>query len=259
MKKISRRIFTKKLAQVGLSYPFLFSGAGSLVHATKALGETFNPESPAIPDGTEFDFIIVGSGAGGGPLASNLAKAGNRVLVIEAGSKQLNRNSYIPVFHGTSTEDPRMCWSFFVNHYQDLKQQKRDSKYVDKKGILYPRASTLGGCTAQNAMITLYPDNRDWDAIAQITGDRSWESAGMRKYFERLEKATYVNPSQAPGSRHGYQGWLTTEQNDPSLLFKDKEIFAIALAAISHELGDLKAQKILKDFISFYIKIMEII
>jgi choline dehydrogenase-like flavoprotein len=33
----------------------------------------------------EYDFVIVGSGAGGGPLAGNLAKAGYRVCLLEAG------------------------------------------------------------------------------------------------------------------------------------------------------------------------------
>ena len=35
---------------------------------------------------SQFDYIIVGSGAGGGPLAARLALTGKKVLVIEAGS-----------------------------------------------------------------------------------------------------------------------------------------------------------------------------
>lgn len=35
-----------------------------------------------------YDYIVVGSGAGGGPLASRLARANNTVLLIESGDDQ---------------------------------------------------------------------------------------------------------------------------------------------------------------------------
>jgi choline dehydrogenase-like flavoprotein len=38
-------------------------------------------------------------------------------------------------------------------------------------GVLYPRGGCLSGCTAHNAMITVYRHNADWDAIAELTGD----------------------------------------------------------------------------------------
>src|SRR5688572_32197324 len=37
------------------------------------------------PATTPFDYIVVGSGAGGGPLAARLAEGGKRVLLLEAG------------------------------------------------------------------------------------------------------------------------------------------------------------------------------
>ena len=39
----------------------------------------------------EYNFIVVGSGAGGGPVAVNLAKAGYRVLVLENGGRRRAR------------------------------------------------------------------------------------------------------------------------------------------------------------------------
>ena len=49
----------------------------------------------------------------------------------------------------------------------------------------------MGGCTAHNAMILVYPHNADWDYIAELTGDASWKADNMHKYFERLETCRY--------------------------------------------------------------------
>ncbi len=147
----------------------------------------------------EYDFIVVGSGAGGGPLVCNLARAGANVLLIEAGGDHEKANDpvtndkyNIPAFHALSTEDPNLSWNFRVEHYTDRNQAKEDSKYQD--GIFYPRAGTLGGCTSHYAMITLYPHDSDWDHIAEITGDDSWAADEMRQYFDRLEKWLPMEP-----------------------------------------------------------------
>lgn len=40
-----------------------------------------------------YDYIVIGSGPGGGPLASNLARANYSVLLLEAGDSSPNGNS----------------------------------------------------------------------------------------------------------------------------------------------------------------------
>lgn len=96
---------------------------------------------------TDYEYVVVGSGAGGGPLASRLALAGHKTLLIEAGSDQgSNINETVPMYCFASSEDPKMRWDYYVKHYDNATRQALDPKLVkDKGGIWYPRAGTLGG------------------------------------------------------------------------------------------------------------------
>ncbi|MDQ3647076.1 MAG: GMC family oxidoreductase N-terminal domain-containing protein [Actinomycetota bacterium] len=206
-----------------------------------------------------FDYVIVGSGAGGGPLAARLAAAGHSVCVLEAGGAEEPISYQVPSFHGLATEEPDMRWDFFVRHYDDPDQQRRDTKFVDDAGgVLYPRAGTLGGCTAHNAMLTVYPHDRDWDDMAAIAEDESFNSETMRKHFERLEGCTYVDPPRPlprnrlaarivqrlpllrgvyeNASRHGYEGWLCTTLADPKLALGDKQLVDVVVSATKETL-----------------------
>jgi choline dehydrogenase len=108
------------------------------------------------------DFIIVGSGAGGGPLAANLAEAGFTVLLLEAGTDHQCPYYDVPIMQARASEDAEMRWDFFVRHYSSDEHQRRDSKFVvSQDGVLYPRGATLGGSTAVSALVTVYPHNSD--------------------------------------------------------------------------------------------------
>ena len=170
------------------------------------------------------DFIIVGSGAGGGPLAANLVEAGFSVLLLEAGDDHECPYYDVPIMQARASEDPQMRWDFFVRHYADDAQQKRDPKFVPARdGVLYPRGATLGGSTAVSALITLYPHNSDWDALAELTGDPDWSAEAMRARFQRLEAWRGRDPDPEhptrPGdaSRRGFNGWLKVTRADPRL------------------------------------------
>ena len=202
--------------------------------------------------GAPFEYVVVGSGAGGGTVAARLAEQGHRVLLLEAGGdprtmqgadpasngeNRMPADYDVPAFHALASENDATSWDFFVRHYTDQALQEKDPKYRDivdgqkVDGVLYPRAATLGGCTAHNAMILVYPHNEDWRFLEDLTGDSSWSPDSMRRYFERLEdchhrpfmrflaKVFRWNPT-----RHGFGGWLQTEIEVPEAAFDDKSL-----------------------------------
>jgi choline dehydrogenase-like flavoprotein len=284
-------------------------------------------EDAQSKDITPFDYIVVGSGAGGGPLACRLALAGKRVLLVEAGDDPVKAQpspacpgasigevTRVPGYHATSTEDGEMSWMFSVRHYADTGRQEKDAKYNQtpfdpnrspgasdaldpkyldphplggKQGIFYPRSSGLGGCTSHHAMILIAPNDKDWNYIADLTGDDSWVAEKMRPYFAKIERCLYIGAYNQflrrtlgliykiwrwlillfhPGNfvekgGHGVNGWQPTSFIDPYLVTtiakNDRSFFkAIVRAALAVLHGNSSLVALLKHSI-FRLRIVE--
>ncbi|RYO90772.1 hypothetical protein DL766_001411 [Monosporascus sp. MC13-8B] len=224
----------------------LAAGAAGLVALHAAVATTAN---------REYDYIIVGSGPGGAPLAANLAMAGQSVLLLEAGDDQGSNPTYADIANfNAAGNDPLSRWDFFVRHFADEADNARYEKttwrrpdgsfYVgldppagsERLGVFYPRAATLGGCAMHNGGICALPADDDWNLIANLTGDDTWAADNMRRYFVKMEQNEYL-PAGVPG--HSYDGYVHTTISDPSFIEVDSDVQKLASALVDLTGGDV--------------------
>lgn len=126
----------------------------SLVLAQAALFLSPATVSAACQNASEiYDYIVVGSGPGGGVVASNLALAGHSVLLIEAGSDASDDlSTVVPSLQYPENQD--LKWSFFVQHHTDAEVEARyrlltwtlpDGEYWVGSADKAPEGATLNG------------------------------------------------------------------------------------------------------------------
>lgn len=165
-----------------------------------------------------YDYIVTGAGAGGGVVASRLARAGFKTLLLDAGPDYDSIITQTPVFWPFSTVQPEIEWAM----------RSKNSDAEGRDNVLYPRAAMLGGCTTHNAMNTIYPYPETWTELAKLTGDSEWCEAKMRERFTKIEKNEYLPPG-FPG--HGYDGFLSTSIVDDRLVndeqFQDDKLQSV--------------------------------
>lgn len=125
----------------------------------------------------EADAVVIGSGAGGGVVAGELALAGKSVIVLEKGGynneskftyQEAQATSELYLKHGTLTT-------------KDL-------------GIVLLAGSTLGGGTTINWMTSLRTPPEILDEWASSSGIRELAGQDLQASFEAVEKRIHVAP-----------------------------------------------------------------
>ncbi|KAI0891839.1 choline dehydrogenase [Annulohypoxylon nitens] len=216
----------------------------------------YPPNGPQLsaspPTNKTYEYIIVGSGAGGSPLAARLALAGHSVLLVEAGGDYgAIREVEVPSLYIGASERNELNWGYFVRHYANETQTKRDRKLTyltpddeyysgvnppkgsKMLGNYYPRVGGLGGCTEHLALLAVLPANDDWEYIKNLTGDQKWDAQNMRSYFKMIENNQYLSTQEDVTKAHGFSGWLSTTIHPMGLFTPDIKMDSIFLSAAS--------------------------
>jgi choline dehydrogenase len=125
----------------------------------------------------EFDFVVVGAGSSGGPIADRLTAGGRySVLLLEAGPDDTNRWISIPLGFAKTFLDPEINWKYLTE----------PESLLEGRRIYWPRGKVVGGSSAINGMVYVRGLASDYDAWRQM-GNEGWSFADCLPYFKRLE------------------------------------------------------------------------
>ncbi|KAF7346957.1 Choline dehydrogenase [Mycena venus] len=201
----------------------IFSRVASSSSPTQGLDAL---EECPTSDSSIYDYIVVGSGAGGGPVAARLAEHGFSVLVIETGVDQgKNINTTSASLASAAVEDPKIDLNYTIREYPP-------DFPIQRNNIWYPRVAAIGGCTIHNGMLNNIGGLRQtFDNLAQMFNDRTWTRDNMQSFYELLERNLYLTP---PNPDHGFDGWLsTTRLASENFSSADPQYEAIGTAIIN--------------------------
>jgi choline dehydrogenase-like flavoprotein len=124
-----------------------------------------------------YDVVVVGSGAGGGVVAGELAQRGRDVLLLEAGP------------HVTAVDFDR--WEAKANH--SIWWPLRFGFLPDGDVLAFLAGRCVGGTTTINTKVALRAHERDvakWNGESGLTADgsRPFALSDLEPYYERVEQ-----------------------------------------------------------------------
>jgi choline dehydrogenase len=127
-----------------------------------------------------YDYIVVGSGSGGGAVAGRLSENRKyKVLCLEAGTSGPHYIwSLSPLGGAFMIENPKVNWCDY--------SQPNDSH--GNRPIYVPHGKMLGGSSSINATIYNRGQQRDYNTWAQM-GCKGWSYEEVLPYFKKLESS----------------------------------------------------------------------
>ncbi|KAI0525889.1 fungal cellulose binding domain-containing protein [Xylaria bambusicola] len=159
---------------------------------------TTSPTGIPVPTGT-YDYIVVGAGAGGIPIADALSEAGNKVLLIEKGPVSSGR------WGGTIGPD----WTEGTNLTRFDVPGLCNEIWEDSAGISCTDTDQMAGCilgggTAINAGLWWKPYDLDWD----YNFPDGWKSTDMAGATSRVfSRIPGTDTPSKDGKRYLQQGF----------------------------------------------------
>ena len=142
-------------------------------HSIDSVG---GPQQMSVKTG--YDYVIVGGGSAGCVLANRLSEDGAaRVLLIEAGGRDLNPLIHVPLGMGKMHEYDMFNWGYHTEPEPNL----------DGRRIEAMRGKVLGGSSSINVMAYTRGNRGDYDRWAQ-KGAHGWSYADVLPYFKRCER-----------------------------------------------------------------------
>lgn len=159
--------------------------------ATQCVGKPAPTES--------YDYIVVGAGAGGIPVADKLSEAGKKVLLIEKGPPSLAR------FGGTMKPDWLKDYQLTRFDVPGLCNQI----WVDSAGIACTDTDQMAGCvlgggTAVNAALWWKPVAADWD----VNFPSGWKSSDIKSSVDAVfKRIPGTDTPSTDGKRYKQEGF----------------------------------------------------